>query len=89
MSTAALPLPLPPPLPPVPAPAPRKHSDDDLAAALALFAEDHVARLAADRREHGGDFARMAACSRLAKYYTLMHTVCEEAADRWRKGEAP
>ena len=68
MTTATLPLPLPPPPPSVPVPAPRKHSDDELAAALAVFAEDHVARLAADRREHGGDLARMAGGSRLGKY---------------------
>ena len=74
-----------PPAPPYP---PRAHSDTELIAALVPLAEDYVARLRADRERHGGDAARMAACARLAKYYGLVHQVCEDAADEWRKAGA-
>ena len=57
---------------------PRPHSDEELTAALAPFAADYLARMAEDRPQHGSDYARMAACGRLAHYYALVFAACHD-----------
>ena len=66
---------------------PRTYADEELTAALAPLAADYVARMAEDRREHGGDGARMLACGRLAHYYALVFAACHDAASG--RGGAP
>ena len=67
---------------------PRPHDDAELVAALEPFAADHLARLRADREQHGAAAATIMAASRLAKFYNWMHLTVEGAVDDARKGGA-
>jgi hypothetical protein len=75
----------PPYPPPVPGSTPRPHTDPELIASLAPLAEDHLARLVADRERHGAAAATILAASRMARYYNRVHVIVESTVDDARR----
>ena len=67
---------------------PRPHDDAELVAALEPFAADHLARLRADREQHGAAAATIMEVSQPAKFYGWMHLVCEGAVEETCKAGA-